>query len=113
MKFLLDEHPHDAIRVVIAIMKGERHMSYIKTVVPMKDHRLFMDMESGSSVIVDLSVKLDTMKYMELTDDMIFRSARTDGDYVVWGEGRVRVTVKELMDVVLIGDNASQTEIGL
>ena len=28
-------------------------MSYIKTVVPMKDYRLFMEMESGSSVIVD------------------------------------------------------------
>ena len=79
-------------------------MSYIKTVVPMKDYRLFMDMESGSSVIVDLSVKLDTMKYKDLTDERIFRSARTDGDYVIWGDGRVRVTVKELMDVVLIGE---------
>lgn len=82
-------------------------MSYIKTVLPMKDHRLFMDMESGSSVIVDLSVKLDTMKYKDLTDEKIFRSAKTDGDYVVWGEGRVRVTVKELMDVVLIGEYTS------
>jgi len=79
-------------------------MSYIKTVVPMKDYRLFMDMESGSSVIVDLSVKLNTMKYRDLADEQIFRSAKTDGDYVVWGGGRVRVTVKELMDVVLIGE---------
>lgn len=79
-------------------------MSYIKTVVPLKDHRLFMEMESGSSVIVDLSVKLCTMKYKDLTDDGVFRSARTDGDYVVWGGGRVRVTVKELLDVVLMGE---------
>ena len=78
-------------------------MGYIKTVVPMKDYRLFMDMESGSNVIVDLSVKLNTMKYKELTDERIFRSAKTDGDYVVWGDGRVKVTVKELMEVVLIG----------
>lgn len=81
-------------------------MSYIKAVVPMKDHRLFMDMESGSSVIVDLSVKLDTMKYKDLADERIFRSAKTDGDYVVWGDGRVKITVKELMDVVLIGEYA-------
>jgi len=78
-------------------------MGYIKTVVPMKDYRLFMDMESGSNVIVDLSVKLNTMKYKDLTDEQIFRSAKTDGDYVVWGDGRVKVTVKELMEVVLIG----------
>lgn len=79
-------------------------MSYIKAVVPMKDCRLFMHMESGSSVIVDLSVKLDTMKYKDLADERIFRSAKTDGDYVVWGDGCVKITVKELMDVVLIGE---------
>ncbi|MFZ7102468.1 MAG: hypothetical protein ACOWWO_07410 [Peptococcaceae bacterium] len=84
-------------------------MSYIKAVVPMKDYRLFMDMESGSSVIVDLSVKLNTMKYKDLTDRTMFRSAKTDGNYVTWGDGRVKVTVKELMDVVLIGPYPGQT----
>ena len=39
-------------------------MSYIKTVVPMKDYRLFMEMESGSSVIVDFSVKLNTTIFL-------------------------------------------------
>ncbi len=84
-------------------------MSYIKAVLPMKDHRLFMEMESGSSVIVDLSVKLDTIKYRDLTDEKLFRSVRTDGDYVVWGDGCVRVTAKELMGVVLIGRNGPVT----
>lgn len=79
-------------------------MSYIKTIVPMKDYRLFMDMESGSSVIVDLSVKLNTMKYKDLSNEKIFRSVKTDGNYVIWGGGCVRVTAKELMDVVLIGE---------
>ncbi|NLA13249.1 MAG: hypothetical protein GX867_03285, partial [Tissierellia bacterium] len=55
-------------------------MSYIKAIVTMKDYRLFMNMESGSVVIVDLSVKLNTMKYKELADERMFRSARTDGD---------------------------------
>ena len=79
-------------------------MSYIKTVVPMKDYRLFMEMESGSSVTVDLSGKLHTMKYAELADEALFKDVKTDGDYVVWGGGRVKVTVKELMEVVLIGE---------
>ena len=84
-------------------------MSYIKTVVPMKDYRLFMDMESGSSVIVDLSVKLGSMKYKDLKDESIFRSVITDGDYVIWGDGLVKLTVRELMEVVLIGEYTGQT----
>ncbi len=76
---------------------------YIKSVVPLKDHRLFMEMEGGSSVTVDLSVKLDTMKYAALADEALFKTAETDGDYVVWGGGRIQVTVKELMEVILLG----------
>lgn len=84
-------------------------MSYVKSIVPMNDFRLFMDMESGSVVIVDLSVKLNTMKYKELADERIFRNVRTDGDYVIWGDGRVKLTAKELLDVVLLGEYTKQT----
>ena len=69
----------------------------------MKDYRLFMEMESGSTVIADLSSKLCTMKYAELADEAFFNTATTDGDYVVWGGGRLRLTVNELMEVVLLG----------
>jgi hypothetical protein len=85
-------------------------MSYIRTAVPMEEHRLFMELESGSCVIVNLSVKLNTVKYSELADEKLFRSVRTDGDYVVWGDGRVRATAKELMDVALIGDCMEKNE---
>lgn len=78
-------------------------MSYIKTVSPMNDYRLFMEMEGGSTVTVDLSGKLQTIKYAELGDEAFFRTAETDGDYVLWGGGRVRLTVGELMEVVLLG----------
>ena len=78
-------------------------MNYIKTVLPMKDYRLFMEMESGSTITVDLSGKLHTMKYAELADKAFFKTATTDGDYVIWGGGRLRLTVNELMEVVLLG----------
>lgn len=78
-------------------------MNYIKTVLPMKDYRLLMEMESGSTVIADLSNKLHTVKYAELADEALFKTAKTDGDYVIWGDGRLRLTVNELMEVVLLG----------
>jgi hypothetical protein len=77
---------------------------YIRSVMPLKDYRLFMEMESGSTVTVDLSGKLLTVKYGLLKDEALFFDVTTDGDYVSWGNGRVRVSVKELMDVVLLGE---------
>lgn len=78
-------------------------MSYIQSVVPLKGYRLYMELESGSSATVDLSGKLYTAKYAELADEAFFKTAVTDGDYVVWGGGRLRVTVNELMEVLLLG----------
>jgi len=78
-------------------------MSYIKTVLPMKDYRLFIEMESGSTATVDLSCKLNTMKYAELADEAFFKTAVTNGDYVIWGGGRLSLTVNELMEVILLG----------
>jgi len=69
----------------------------------MKDYRLFMEMEGGSTATVDLSAKLHTAKYAELADIGFFNTAVTDGDYVIWGGGRLRLTVNELMEVILIG----------
>ena len=78
-------------------------MSYIKTVLPMGDCQLFIKMESGSTATVDFSCKLHTMKYAELADEEFFKTAETDGDYVIWGNGRFRLTVNELMEVILLG----------
>lgn len=78
-------------------------MGYIKSLIPIKDFRLFMEMESGSTVTVDLSVKLKTMKYSDLADEDFFMTAKTDGNYVIWGSGRLKLTVSELMNVVLMG----------
>ena len=78
-------------------------MRYIKAVLPLKDYRLFMEMEGGSTVTVDLSVKLCTAKCAELADEALFLTAETDGDYVIWGGGRLQLTVNELMEVILLG----------
>lgn len=69
----------------------------------MKDHRLFMEMEGGSTVTVDFSPRLHTMKYAALADQALFETAATDGDYVIWGAGRIRLTVNEVMEVILLG----------
>lgn len=78
-------------------------MDYIRSILPLSGCRLFMEMESGSTVTVDLSSKLHTMKYAALSDEVLFKTAETDGNYVIWGAGRLRFTVNELMEVVLMG----------
>ncbi|MBL3592327.1 MAG: DUF2442 domain-containing protein [Synergistaceae bacterium] len=75
-------------------------MAFIRSIVPLNDWRLFVEMETGSVVVVDVSRKLDTARYGDLRDRELFRSVVTDGDVISWDHGRVTVTARELMDVV-------------
>jgi len=43
------------------------------------------------------------MKYAQLREERFFKTATTDGDYVIWGGERLRPTINELMEVVLLG----------
>lgn len=78
-------------------------MNYIKTVTPCGNYQLHLEMESGSLVTADFSGKLDTIKFAELADKAFFSTAATDGNYVIWGSGRLRLTIHEVMEVVLLG----------
>jgi hypothetical protein len=77
-------------------------MSFIKTIMPLNDWRLFVEMETGSVMVVDMSRKLDTARYGDLRDETLFRSVTTDGDAISWGHGRITITVRELMETVFV-----------
>lgn len=78
------------------------NMAFIRSVMPLNDWRLFVEMETGSVMVVDLSHKLDTARFGDLRNLDLFRSVSTDGEIVLWREGRVRLTARELMDVVFV-----------
>lgn len=78
------------------------NMAFIRSVMPLNDWRLFVEMETGSVMVVDLSRKLDTARFGDLRNLDLFRSVSTDGDIVLWRDGRVRLTARELMDVVFV-----------
>ncbi len=77
-------------------------MTFIKSIIPLNDWRLFVEMETGSVIVMDMSHKLDTARYADLRDPELFRSVGTDGDVVSWGAGRVTITARELMDAVFL-----------
>lgn len=77
-------------------------MSFIKSVMPLNDWRLFVEMATGSLMVVDLSRKLETARLGDLKNREMFRTVLTDGDTLSWGNGRLTLTARELMDIVFI-----------
>ena len=65
------------MKLIPAITKGKGLMSYIKKVVPMKDYRLYMEMES--------------------VENMRRGGAGIHLSLVIWCNERIKVTAKDLL----------------
>ena len=78
---------------------------YFKSVCALPDYQLEVIMETGTSIHFDFRTRLNTARFGMLKDEALFRSAQTDGDYLIFqkaGRMPVKITASEFMDLVLI-----------
>jgi hypothetical protein len=73
-------------------------MIRIKNVIPKEGYRLEVQLENGSSVILDFSSRLHTVRFGKLADKEFFRRAETDGDFVRW-DSSIEVSVSEVFQL--------------
>ena len=73
-------------------------MTRIKSVTPRDGCRLEVLLANGSSVILDLSSRLNTVRFGLLEDEAFFRSASTDGDFVRWGS-QIEISASEVFQL--------------
>ena len=78
---------------------------YFKKVRALTDYQLEVTMETGTSIHFDFRTRLNTARFGMLKDEELFKSVKTDGDYLIFNKaGRmpVKITASEFMDLVLI-----------
>ena len=78
---------------------------YFKAVRALPDFLLEVTMETGTTIHFDFRSRLNTARFGRLRDEELFRSVRTDGDYLIFtkaGKMPVKITASEFMDLVLI-----------
>jgi len=78
-------------------------MGYARSVVPLEGYRLLIELNTGSSITVDLSSKLKTARFAELADREVFNNVKADSEMVIWGDGVLKIPVFELIDIAVGG----------
>lgn len=63
-----------------------RNLPAINRVMPLSDHRLELWFTTGSSLVLDMSNYLNTLRYSPLMDTEVFQSVTTDGNTLLFGE---------------------------
>lgn len=78
---------------------------YFRSVQALPGYHLKVTMETGSIIHFDFRSRLSTARFGRLSDEELFQSVRTDGNYLIFhkaGIMPVKVTASEFMDLVLI-----------
>ncbi len=73
-------------------------MIQIQNVVPLDGHRLEVGLTNGSSVTLDFTGRLGTVRFGLLADPAFFRRAKTDGTIVNW-DNKIEISASELFQL--------------
>lgn len=76
-------------------------MGTVRSVIALEGYRLLIELNTGSSITVDLLPKLKTARFAELADQKVFADVKTDSETVIWGDGILKIPVFELIDVAV------------
>jgi hypothetical protein len=71
-------------------------------VTPMEDYLLEVQLDNGSSVILNLKNRLGTVRFLMIEDIDLFQRASTDGNYIRWGN-KVEISVREVFQLAQKG----------
>jgi len=69
--------------------------SHITDVVPKDDYRLEVLLDNGSSVMLNLKSRLQTIRFGILSDKELFKTATTDGIIIRWGD-KIELSLSEV-----------------
>ena len=74
-------------------------MSRIKNVIPKDHYCIEVLLENGSSVILNLESRIQTVRFNILSDKELFNRATTDGICIHW-DNKVEISIGEVFQLV-------------
>ena len=74
-------------------------MTHIKEVTPREDYQLEVTLDNGSTIILNLKPKLDTLRFGLLRDAAFFERAETDSKVIIWDD-KVELSASEIFELV-------------
>lgn len=80
------------------LLYGGELMAQIKSVAARDDYRLEVVLENGSSIILNLANRLNTVRFGLLEDKGFFCRATTDGTCIRW-DNKIEVSASEVFQL--------------
>lgn len=73
-------------------------MVLIESVIAQKEYKLQVNLENGSSIILDFSDRLHTVRFGLLINEDFFQAVTTNGHFIRW-ENKIEISLSEVFQL--------------
>lgn len=77
-------------------------MAKIRDVEAKYGYRLLIELDSGNVIYLNLSDKVETVRFYDLRDTELFNEVETDGYSVYWDYGRIAISLSEIFEMTSV-----------
>ncbi|MBQ3583230.1 MAG: DUF2442 domain-containing protein [Lachnospiraceae bacterium] len=77
-------------------------MAKIRDVEPRYGYRLLIELDSGNIIYLNLSEKVETVRFYDLKDEEFFKQVETDGYALYWDYGRISISLSEIYEMTRV-----------
>ena len=81
-------------------------MAKIREVEPKYGYRLLIELDSGRLIFLNMSEKIETVRFHDLKNEVLFNQVETDGYALYWDFGRICMSLSEVFEMT----NGRRTE---
>lgn len=74
-------------------------MAKIREVEPKPGYRLLIELDSGRLIFLNLSEKIETVRFHDLKNEVLFNQVETDGYALYWDFGRICMSLSEVFEM--------------
>lgn len=75
----------------------------VKNIIPRGEFQLELTFENGSQALINLKNRMESVRFRQISDPLIFKTAKINGDKICWRfeGGEFSVYVTELLESML------------
>lgn len=77
-------------------------MAKISDVEAKRGHRLLVELDSGRIIYLNMSDKIETVRFHDLQNEKIFEQVETDGYSLYWDFGRISISLSEIFEMTSV-----------
>ena len=74
-------------------------MAKISDVEAKRGYRLLVELDSGRIIYLNMTDKIETVRFHDLKNEMIFEQVETDGYALYWDFGRITMSLSEIYEM--------------